>query len=101
MPSSSSSRKDKSAASSTVSKSSTSSKKKDSSSSGGRTGARRLLKELETWRAEQPEERGIERLGPVSDENLMQWEAVINGRGVGHGYDGASPPPLSLRLSCK
>ncbi len=94
MPSSSS-RKDKSATSSNVSKSSSTSKKKDSSSSsgGGRTGARRLLKELETWRAEQPEERGIERLGPVSDENLMQWEAVINGRGIGHGYDGM-PSPL-------
>lgn len=86
MPSSSS-RKDKSATSSTVSKSSSSSKKKDSSSST-RTGARRLLKELETWRSEQQDERGIERLGPVSDENLMSWEAVINGRGVGHGYDG-------------
>ncbi|KAM3430999.1 hypothetical protein MY4824_007387 [Beauveria thailandica] len=79
----SSSRKDKTPTSSNVSKSSS---KKDSSS--GRTGARRLLKELETWRAEQPEERGIERLGPVSDENLMQWEAVINGHHVGHGYDG-------------
>ncbi|KAM3463897.1 hypothetical protein NHJ6243_002859 [Beauveria neobassiana] len=83
MPSSSSSRKDKTPTSSNVSKSSS---KKDSSS--GRTGARRLLKELETWRAEQPEERGIERLGPVSDESLMQWEAVINGHDVGHGYDG-------------
>ncbi|OAA73125.1 ubiquitin-conjugating enzyme E2 4 [Cordyceps fumosorosea ARSEF 2679] len=75
-------------------KSSTGSNKKESS---GRTGARRLLKELETWRAEQPSELGIERLGPVSDENLMRWEAVINGRGVGHGYDGAfSPRPPSL-----
>ncbi|KGQ11921.1 Protein PEROXIN-4 [Beauveria bassiana D1-5] len=83
MPSSSSSRKDKTPTSSNVSKSSS---KKDSSS--GRTGARRLLKELETWRAEQPEERGIERLGPASDESLMQWEAVINGHDVGHGYDG-------------
>ncbi|KAM3536772.1 hypothetical protein ARSEF1564_010304, partial [Beauveria bassiana] len=87
MPSSSS-RKDKTPTSSNVSKSSS---KKDSSS--GRTGARRLLKELETWRAEQPEERGIERLGPVSDESLMQWEAVINGHDVGHGYDGNNPPP--------
>ncbi|OAA39251.1 ubiquitin-conjugating enzyme E2 4 [Beauveria brongniartii RCEF 3172] len=89
----SSSRKDKTPTSSSISKSSS---KKDSSS--GRTGARRLLKELETWRAEQPEERGIERLGPVSDESLMQWEAVINGRHVGHGYDGNNPPLIPQHL---
>lgn len=78
----------KSSASSNVSKSSSGSKKKDSGASSARSGARRLLKELDTWRSEQAEEKGIERLGPVSDEDMMSWEAVINGHGVGHGYDG-------------
>lgn len=56
---------------------------------------RRLYRELEKWRAEQEEEKGIERLAPVSDSDLFEWEAVINGRDVGHGYDGAlSPLPV-------
>ena len=54
-----------------------------------RSATRRLLKEMETWRAEQPEEAGIERLGPAgAEDDLFRWEAVINGRGIGHGYDG-------------
>ena len=87
----------KSSASSNVSKASSSSKKKDSSSSSARTGARRLLKELDTWRTEQADEKGIERLGPVSDEDIMTWEAVINGHGVGHGYDGKLFSPRSFQ----
>jgi peroxin-4 len=59
-----------------------------------KTATRRLIKELDTWRKEQPEEQGIERLGPTTDENLLEWEAVINGRGVGAGYDGNSPPNI-------
>ncbi|KAK1830031.1 putative ubiquitin protein [Podospora conica] len=56
--------------------------------SSARNAARRLLKELETWTTvESKDERGIERLGPVSDDELLVWEAVINGRGVGGGYD--------------
>ena len=59
-----------------------------------RNAARRLLKELDTWtNTESKEERGIERLGPVNDDELLVWEAVINGLGVGCGYDGAFPPP--------
>ncbi|KOS18681.1 Ubiquitin-conjugating enzyme E2 pex4 [Escovopsis weberi] len=50
-------------------------------------GAKRLIKELGTWRKEAPEEKGIERLGPASEDDLFLWEAVINGRGVGCGYD--------------
>lgn len=61
---------------------------KNSSSSSHRNATKRLLKELDVWRGEQAEERGIERLGPVGDEDLLNWEAVINGRGVGGGYDG-------------
>ncbi|RMJ14152.1 hypothetical protein BHE90_013910 [Fusarium euwallaceae] len=52
-----------------------------------RSASRRLLKELDTWRTEQKDETGVERLGPISEDNLMEWEAVINGRGIGHGYD--------------
>lgn len=29
----------------------------------------------------------IERLEPVSHEDLFQWEAVIRGKGLGGGYD--------------
>ena len=54
-----------------------------------RSATKRLLKELAVWEKEAPAESGIERLGPVSEEELLQWEAVINGRGVGGGYDGA------------
>ncbi|KID80115.1 ubiquitin-conjugating enzyme E2 4, partial [Metarhizium brunneum ARSEF 3297] len=65
-----------------------------------KTATKRLLKEMDTWRKEQSDEKGIERLGPISDENLLEWESVINGQGVGAGYDGkALPPPLlSLEL---
>lgn len=71
--------------------SSSSNVSKSSSSAGGgssRSAAKRLVKELSTWNEEQKDERGIERLGPVNDEDLMVWEAVINGREIGHGYDG-------------
>jgi len=67
-----------------------------SSSSSSRNATRRLIKELETWHnVESKDERGIERLGPVHEGELLAWEAVINGRGVGAGYDGSSfPPPV-------
>ncbi|KAJ9155888.1 Ubiquitin-conjugating enzyme [Coniochaeta hoffmannii] len=59
-----------------------------SSSSSSRNATRRLIKELETWHnVESKDERGIERLGPVHEGELLAWEAVINGRGVGAGYD--------------
>jgi len=56
--------------------------------SSARDATKRLLRELETWDEERKEEKGIERLGPVSEGDLFAWEAVINGRGVGGGYDG-------------
>ncbi|CAM1505668.1 Fc.00g113050.m01.CDS01 [Cosmosporella sp. VM-42] len=56
-------------------------------SGASRNATRRLLKELDTWRVEQKEEKGIERLGPKNEADLLEWEAVINGRGVGCGYD--------------
>lgn len=59
------------------------------SASVSRSAAKRLVKELSAWENESQTEAGIERLGPVSDEELLHWEAVINGRGVGSGYDGA------------
>ena len=31
---------------------------------------------------------GIERLGPVSEDDLLAWEAVFNGRGISGGYEG-------------
>ncbi|KAL2262047.1 hypothetical protein VTK26DRAFT_2641 [Humicola hyalothermophila] len=59
-----------------------------SSSASQRNAIRRLLKELETWNnTESAGEQGIERLGPVSDDELLTWESVINGRGVGNGYE--------------
>ncbi|GJC92211.1 ubiquitin-conjugating enzyme [Colletotrichum higginsianum] len=71
--------------------------KSKSKTSDGRGAIKRLIKELDVWRDEQKDERGIERLGPVDDENLLTWEAVINGRGVGNGYDDparlSSPTP--------
>ena len=58
-----------------------------------RSAMRRLMKELDTWTGtEAAAEQGIERLGPVHDGELLTWEAVINGRDVGHGYDSASTP---------
>ncbi|KID91148.1 ubiquitin-conjugating enzyme E2 4 [Metarhizium guizhouense ARSEF 977] len=60
-----------------------------------KTATKRLLKEMDTWRKEQSDEKGIERLGPISDENLLEWESVINGQGVGAGYDGKASLPSS------
>lgn len=59
-----------------------------SAASSSRSAIRRLLKELDTWNnVESAGEKGIERLGPVREDELLSWEAVINGAGVGHGYD--------------
>ncbi|KAL2165267.1 hypothetical protein VTH06DRAFT_564 [Thermothelomyces fergusii] len=60
-----------------------------SSSALSRSAVRRLLKELDVWtNTESATEQGIERLGPAGDgEDLLRWEAVINGRGVGCGYE--------------
>jgi peroxin-4 len=66
------------------------------SGSSSRSPAKRLLKELDTWRAEQPDEKGIERLGPVGEDDLFEWEAVINGRDVGSGYEGVPSKALPL-----
>ncbi|EFX02562.1 ubiquitin conjugating enzyme [Grosmannia clavigera kw1407] len=62
-----------------------------------RSASRRLLRELDGWRKEQladsPDDdnspnRGIERLGPAGEgDDLFRWEAVVNGKGVGGGYD--------------
>lgn len=72
-----------------------------SAASSSRNAIRRLLKELETWNHTQSaDEQGIERLGPVSEDELLTWEAVINGRGVGNGYDSTSlSPSLSFASS--
>lgn len=58
------------------------------SGSSSRSATRRLIKELDAWRAEARDEKGIERLGPVSEDDLLAWEAVFNGRGIGGGYEG-------------
>jgi ubiquitin-protein ligase len=62
-----------------------------------RNATKRLLKEIDSWREEQKEEKGIERLGPAGEEDLFVWEAVVNGKGVGGGYD--CEYRLSLSLS--
>ncbi|KFH47978.1 Ubiquitin-conjugating enzyme E2-like protein [Hapsidospora chrysogenum ATCC 11550] len=56
--------------------------------SASRSAIKRLLREIDTWQGEKKEEKGIERLGPVNEDDLFTWAAVINGHGVGHGYDG-------------
>lgn len=58
-----------------------------SSGSSSRSASKRLLKELAAWAKEAPTESGIERLGPISEDELLLWEAVVNGRGIGGGYD--------------
>lgn len=55
--------------------------------------SKRLLQELSQLRAREKgpdatERSPIERLGPVSDDEFFHWEAVINGKGLGGGYDG-------------
>ncbi|AEO70282.1 uncharacterized protein THITE_27406, partial [Thermothielavioides terrestris NRRL 8126] len=75
------------------------------SAASSRNAIRRLLKELDTWKhSEAAGEQGIERLGPVSDDELLTWEAVINGRGIGNGYENgrwllriAVPPAYPLQ----
>lgn len=71
-------------------------------SASARSGAKRLIKEMENWRKEQKDEKGVERLGPVNEDDLFEWEAVINGKGIGSGYDGelfcSCPPFLSLDI---
>lgn len=69
-----------------------------SSSSSSRSASKRLLRELATWEKEAATESGIERLGPVGEGELLHWEAVINGRGIGGGYDGSSSFPSSPTL---
>lgn len=71
------------------------------SGGGSKTATKRLIKELDVWRREQKDERGIERLGPVGEDNLLEWEAVINGRGVGGGYDCASCLASLLRRNVR
>ncbi|KAI1481661.1 hypothetical protein K445DRAFT_55149 [Daldinia sp. EC12] len=57
------------------------------SAASARSATKRLIKELSVWQTEAQNETGIERLGPVNEEELLHWEAVINGRGIGNGYD--------------
>ncbi|KAG5989678.1 hypothetical protein E4U43_004454, partial [Claviceps pusilla] len=52
-----------------------------SGSGSSKTATKRLLKEMDSWRKEQQLERGIERLGPVGEGDLLRWEAVVNGGG--------------------
>ncbi|KAI1396078.1 UBC-like protein [Hypoxylon fuscum] len=58
-----------------------------SSSRNATNATKRLLKEIGNWEKEAPNEKGVERLGPVNEDELLHWEAVINGRGIGCGYD--------------
>jgi ubiquitin-protein ligase len=51
---------------------------------------------MENWRKEQKDEKGVERLGPVNEDDLFEWEAVINGKGIGSGYDGEPFCPCPL-----
>jgi len=67
---------------------SSSSNKGEGGGSSSRSATKRLIKELNVWEKERHEEQGVERLGPVSEGELLEWEAVVNGRGIGGGYDG-------------
>jgi hypothetical protein len=78
----------------------------EAASSSRNSPTRRLLKELETWRAEASEEKGIERLGPPMEGNLLSWEAVINGRDIDGGYEGKLNPlevkhKIRLTVTCR
>jgi len=64
-----------------------------SSGSASRSATKRLLKELDTWHQEKAAEKGIERLGPVGEEDLFTWQAVINGHDIGGGYSGTYSYP--------
>ncbi|KAK4195670.1 putative ubiquitin protein [Triangularia verruculosa] len=63
-----------------------------SSASAARTAMRRLAKEFASVQSQRQSEQGeeveegIERLGPPDHDDLLHWEAVINGRGLGGGY---------------
>lgn len=77
-----------------------------SSRTSGAGAVKRLLKELEAWRAEHADAEdgdttagGVERLGPLHESDLLTWEAVINGRGVGGGYDGTESPSSTFSFS--
>ncbi|KAL2891687.1 ubiquitin-conjugating enzyme [Ceratocystis lukuohia] len=61
--------------------------------------AKRLMKEIEALRSEDLNGAGIERLGPKSDDDLSNWEAVLSGRGVGHGYDDETRRKSSWKLT--
>ncbi|KAK0658930.1 ubiquitin-conjugating enzyme/RWD-like protein, partial [Cercophora samala] len=62
--------------------------------SSARNAIRRLAKEFASVQQSQPSdaesggeiEPGIERLGPPDQNDLLHWEAVVNGRGLGGGY---------------
>ncbi len=77
--------------------SSTPSRSGSASAASSHNAIKRLSKELAVWKKESATETGIERLEPVSDDEMLHWEAVINGRGIGCGYDG-SFSSLSLSL---
>ncbi|KAK4178669.1 ubiquitin-conjugating enzyme/RWD-like protein [Triangularia setosa] len=65
--------------------------KPSSSASAARAAIRRLAKEFASIQSQledgqQEIGEGIERLGPPDQNDLLHWEAVINGRGLGGGY---------------
>ncbi|KAK4659330.1 E2 ubiquitin-protein ligase peroxin 4 [Podospora pseudocomata] len=68
------------------------SKPSSSSAAGARAAIRRLAKEyasIQSQLSDAPNkeiELGIERLGPPDQTDLLHWEAVLNGRGLGGGY---------------
>lgn len=66
-------------------------------SGGSGATTKRLLKELARLSdpraaADDDDDGGgrgpIERLGPVAPSDLLHWECVLSGRGLGGGYDG-------------
>lgn len=69
------------------------------SGSSSRSAARRLIKELDAWRVEARDEKGIERLGPVSEDDLLAWEAVFNGRGISGGYEGKTSMQMTTSMN--
>jgi ubiquitin-protein ligase len=71
------------------SKSSSSKSPSSKSSSSNSTAAKRLIQELSSSARADSSSRNpsIERLGPVSDDDLFHWEAVITGKGLGGGYE--------------
>lgn len=61
----------------------------------GQTAAKRLIQELRSYEREPND--ALSHLGPVSDDELMHWTAIMKGPS-GTAYEGLSLLPLTIAL---